>query len=100
MKVREGLEIDDERLADICHRYGVARLDLFGSALREDFRAGSDIDLLYEFKPDARVGWEIYDLQCELEKLFGRPVDLVGRRSIHWYIRDEILAEARPLHAA
>lgn len=100
MKIREGIEIDDQRLADICRRYGVARLDLFGSVLREDFGAASDIDVLYEFEPDAHIGWEIYDLQCELAELFGRQVDLVGRETIHWYIRDEVLAEAKPLHAA
>lgn len=100
MRIRDGLEIDDVRLADICRRYRIARLDLFGSVLRDDFGPDSDIDVLYEFKPDAHIGWEIVDLQQELEDLVGRRVDLVGRGSIHWLIRDEVLASARPLHAA
>jgi predicted nucleotidyltransferase len=100
MKIRDGLEVDERRLAEICRRYGVVRLDLFGSALHDDFTDDSDIDLLYELRPDARLGWEIVDMQRELEELFGRKVDLVGRQSIHWYIRDDVLAEARLLHAA
>jgi predicted nucleotidyltransferase len=100
MKIREGLEIDDQRLADICRRYGVARLDLFGSVLREDFRAGSDIDLLYEFEPDAHIGWEIHNLELELAELVGRPVDLVPRRWLNSSFRDEVLAETLEIYAA
>lgn len=100
MEIREGLEIDDDALADICRRYHLKGLWLFGSSARGDFRADSDIDLLYEFAPDEHIGWAIVHLKEELEKLFGRDVDLVSRHFIHWYIRDEVLAEAKPLHAA
>lgn len=100
MKIRKGLEIDDDALADICRRYHLAGLWLFGSSARGDFTTESDIDLLYEFAPGAHIGWAIVDLKRELEELFGRDVDLVSRKFIHWYIRDEVLAEAKPLHAA
>lgn len=100
MRIREGLEIDDDRLADIRRRFHVRELALFGSVLREDFGPHSDVDLLYALEPGARVGWEIFDLQLELEALIGRPVDLVGKKTVHWYIRDRVLAEARPMYAA
>jgi predicted nucleotidyltransferase len=91
----------DAALVDgICARYGIARLEVFGSAARGESRPGSDLDLLYELRPGARLGWEIDDLADELSALFGRPVDLVARRAIHPRLRDAILQEARPLYAA
>lgn len=100
IRVRDGIEVDGGRLSEICARYGVRELSLFGSALGPDFGPDSDVDLLYTLDEDARLGWEIVDLAAELEVLFGRPVDLVGRNSIHWLIRDDVLATARTLHAA
>lgn len=100
MKLREGLEVDGERLADICRRYGIAELWLFGSVLRDDFGPDSDVDILYVLEPDANLGWEVVDLQDELEDLFGRPVDLVPKRWLHHMIRDQVLGSARPVHVA
>lgn len=53
MEIRPGLDIDADRLAEVCRRYGVAQLALFGSALDDDFGPDSDIDLLYVLQPDA-----------------------------------------------
>lgn len=91
--------VDLERIGEICQRYGVARLDVFGSASRGDDRPGSDIDLLYELAPGARLGWEIDELADELAGALGRPVDLVSRRALHRRLRDAILAEASLLYA-
>ena len=44
-------------IAELCRRYQVAELSLFGSALRDDVRAESDVDLLVEFEPDAEIGF-------------------------------------------
>ena len=66
-------------LADFCNRHHIRRLSLFGSALREDFRPDSDVDLLIEFQPGHTPGWEIVDLEEELSDLFGgRRVDVVN----------------------
>jgi predicted nucleotidyltransferase len=91
---------DHERLADVCRRFGVSRLDVFGSVSRGDDRDESDVDLLYELAPDAKLGWGIEDLAVELERLLGRPVDLVSKRALHPALRDAVLGEARPLYAA
>ncbi len=80
-------------------------LAVFGSALREDFDANSDVDLLVTFAPDA--DWSLLDhvkMQHELADLLGRSVDLVSRRAIessHNPIRKrEILGSARTVYAA
>lgn len=93
-------QIDLERLREVCERYGVASLEVFGSVARGEDHIGSDIDLLYVLRPGARLGFRMFDLEDELASILGRPVDLVARRSINAYIRDQVLAEAQPLYAA
>ena len=100
VRIREELDIDEDRLAEICQRYGVAELSLFGSVLRDDFGPQSDVDVLYVFEPDAKIGWEIVDLQDELEALLGHPVDLVPKTRVHWLIRDDVLSSAEVVYAA
>ncbi len=50
------IAVDREKLVDLCHRYHIRRLALFGSVLRDDFRPGSDVDVLVEFEPGQVVG--------------------------------------------
>ncbi|MEX1264310.1 MAG: nucleotidyltransferase family protein [Actinomycetota bacterium] len=95
-----GLDINLERLGEICQRFGVARLEVFGSASRGEERPDSDVDVLYELAPGARLGWNIEDLTDELSDLFGRPVDLVSRKALHERLREAVLAEALVLYAA
>lgn len=51
-------------------------------------------------KPGVRLGFRLFDLEDELTDLFGRPVDLVARRSVNKYLREQVLADAQPLYAA
>jgi len=100
MLARNHIEIPDEALAELCHRYHVRELALFGSVLRDDFRPDSDIDVLVEYEPDARATlFSHYDLQQELEQLLGRPVDLVSKGGLKPLIRDEILGSAEAIYA-
>lgn len=94
------LDIDRDRLRDVCERYGVASLEVFGSVARGEDRVDSDLDLLYVLGPGTRLGFRLFDLEDELADVFGRPVDLVARKSINKYLREQILADARPLYAA
>jgi len=94
------MSLDMERLREVCQRYGVVRLEVFGSSARGTAGPGSDIDLLYTLAPGARLGWEIEDLVSDLEAVLGRPVDLVSRRALHARIRDQVLQEAQPFYAA
>lgn len=95
-----GFAVDLERLRDICSRYGVSRLEVFGSVSRGEESPGSDIDVLYELAPDSRLGWDIEELADELSELLGRKADLVSRNALHDRLRDEVLSEARLLYAA
>ena len=94
------LDVDRDRLREVCERYGVASLEVFGSVARSDNRPDSDIDLLYVLKPGTRLGFRLFDLEDELTAVFGRPVDLVARTSVNTYLREQVLAEARTLYAA
>jgi len=94
------LAVDVKRLREVCERYGVARLEVFGSVSRGEDRPDSDIDLLYELKPGSRLGFDYFDLVDDLAELIGRPVDLVARDEINKYIREQVLHDARPFYAA
>jgi predicted nucleotidyltransferase len=72
-----------DAIRDLCRRWKVRELALFGSALGERFRPDSDIDLLVTF--DAGAEWSLFDhvrMQQELSALLGREVDLVSRRGV------------------
>ena len=67
-------------IADVCRRYAVARLDLFGSAAAGSFDPGrSDLDFLVAFYPHPTLSRfdQYFGLREALEALFGHPVDLV-----------------------
>ena len=66
-----------------CRRWKITRIELFGSALRDDFRPDRDIDLLVTFEKDAPWSlFEFVDMRDELQGIFGRKVDLVERAAI------------------
>lgn len=72
-------------IATICAKFGIARLEVFGSAARaEDFvEDKSDADFLVEFLPTVQPGLvEFFGAKAELEKLLGREVDLVQWNAI------------------
>ena len=96
----ETLDVDRVRLDALCRRFGVVRLDVFGSVARGEAGPGSDVDLLYELAQGRSLGWEIEDLSQDLADLFGRPVDLVSRKALHPLIRDQVLADAEPFYVA
>ena len=77
------IEIPKDKLADFCHRWKVAELAVFGSVLREDFSAASDIDVLVTFAPDAQHSlFDLVDMKEELQVIFGREVDLVEKAGL------------------
>src|SRR5713101_6051822 len=87
-------------IADICRRFGVRELSLFGSALSSNFRENSDLDFLVEFEANANVGLLRFgQLQLELESLLGRKVDLVSKSGLKPMIRDGVLQAAERVYA-
>lgn len=87
-------------LDDVCSRYGIARLEVFGSVSRGSSGPESDIDLMYELKPGAHLGWDIENLAIELGRVLGREVDLVSRKALHPRLRESVFAEGKLLYAA
>src|SRR4051794_2203896 len=96
-----GIAIPEQQLAELCRRYHVRELALFGSVLRDDFGPDSDVDVLVEFEPDAPIGLlEYIRLQRELATLFERDVDLVEKVGLKRFVRDNVLQSAQVLYAA
>jgi hypothetical protein len=77
------IAIPEEAIRDFCRRWQVREFTLFGSVLRDDFGADSDIDVLISFRPETQRGFtQLAAMRKELEKLWGRRVDLVDRRLV------------------
>ena len=93
------VKLPEKEIADFCQRWQIVELSVFGSILRDDFNANSDIDFLFTFSPEARWGlFKVMEMQQELEQLVERPVDFVSKRAIehshNWLRREEILGNA------
>ena len=94
-----------DRISTVAQRWGVEAFDLFGSALGDAMRPDSDVDVLVEFKPDVRRSlFDLVEMEEDLARVFGRPVDLLTRHGVaqsrNVLRRDAILASARPLYRA
>jgi len=91
-------------IAALCRRFGVKRLDLFGSAASGGFDPSrSDFDFLVDLGEQASAAYvdAYFGLQESLEGLLGRPVDLVTDRSLtNPYLRRNILQTRQPVYAA
>jgi predicted nucleotidyltransferase len=99
------LGLSEQEISGFCQRLRITEFALFGSVLRDDFDADSDLDILVAFAPDA--DWSLLDhvkMEQELEALLGRKVDLLSRRSVershNWLRRREILDTAEVVYAS
>ena len=88
------VDIPSERIAEFCRRHHIRRLALFGSVLRDDFTADSDLDVLVEFEEGHTPGLAFFGMQEELSEILGRPVDLNTPGFLSRYFRDAVLREA------
>jgi uncharacterized protein len=90
-----GISFPAEQIAGFCRQHRIRRLSLFGSILREDFTDQSDVDVLVEFEPGARVGLlRLAGIEEDLSKLLGRKVDLNTPGFLSPYFRSQVMAEA------
>lgn len=83
-----------ERIAEFCRKHHIKKLAIFGSALRLDFRADSDIDVLVEFATGHVPGLAFFAMADELSEILGRKVDLNTPQCLSRYFRDKVLQEA------
>lgn len=94
--------IPEQELVDFCNRWQVRELSVFGSVLRNDFSAGSDIEVLVSFDPAAPWSlWDLTTMQDQFSTLCGRPVDLVEYEGLrNPFRRERILNSRTVLYAA
>lgn len=94
------VDIPQDAIAEFCRQHAVRELALFGSVARGDANSGSDVDVLIDLRPDARIGLVGFQrMRDELAQIFGRPVDLVTRDGLNRHIRESVLGEARIVYA-
>ena len=86
------IPIDRNKIAAFCRARGIVRLSLFGSITRDDFTAQSDVDVLADFDPQARPGWDYFLYGEQLAEIIGRRVDFCSKLSP--YIEPQIRKEA------
>jgi len=94
------VDVDRSLLAAFCRRRHIRELAVFGSAVRDDFGPESDVDVLVEFEPEARIGFlAMARAARELSSLFGRKIDLIPKSGLKPRLREPILAAAEVLFA-
>jgi hypothetical protein len=96
--------IPQKEIDAFCQRWQVVEFALFGSILREDFDSDSDVDVLLSFREGAgHTLFDIVKMGDELEKIFGRKVDILTRKSVeqseNYIRRHEILSSAQVVYA-
>lgn len=94
--VKHLLKTRKNEILEIAAKHGVTSIRVFGSVVRGESKPESDIDFLVEVGP-VHSPWFPAGLIADLEDLLGVPVDVVTKNSLHWYIRESVLEEARPL---
>ena len=94
------IAVDRDRIAEFCRRNHIRRLAFFGSVLRDDFRADSDVDVLVEFEPGMKVGLRFFAMERELADILGRKVDLNTPGFLSEEILKDALTEAEILYVA
>ncbi len=94
-----------KQIEDFCQRWNITELAAFGSVLRDDFKPGSDVDVLVTFAADTH--WTLFDMarmRDELSRILAREVDLLSRRGVEAsrnpIRREAILSSAQVIYAA
>lgn len=93
-------QLKKDKIAAFCREKHIRRLAFFGSVLRKDFRADSDVDLLVEFEPEHTPGFiRLAGMERELSELLGcRKVDMRTLEDLSRYFREEVIAKAEELY--
>ena len=92
---RSHINIPSEQISEFCRRNHICKLALFGSVLRDDFHADSDVDVLVEFEPGYPVGFiRLAGIERELGQIIGHKVDMRTPADLSRYFRDEVVRSA------
>jgi predicted nucleotidyltransferase len=100
--MKNHIMLPKEQIADFCRKWKIKEMAIFGSALGDDFRPDSDVDVLIVFDDSAK--WSLFDhiqAEEELKELIGRKVDLVEKKTIrNPFRRHHILNHSEVIYAA
>ena len=96
MGILEIIQDKKEQVLALAARHGASNVRIFGSVANGTAETDSDIDFLV----DLETGCSLFDLGgllMDLQQLFGRKVDVVTENGLHWYIKERIISEAKPI---
>jgi predicted nucleotidyltransferase len=94
------IQIPQDKLTEFCQRHHIRKLSLFGSVLRDDFTAKSDVDFLVEFEPETRVTFlDLAGMEIELSDLIQRKADLRTPKELSRHFRQDVLDKAMVQYA-
>ena len=99
---KKRFRIPRKKISEFCRHWNVVEFALFGSALRDDFRPDSDVDVLVTFSGEAQISlFDLVQMKLDLEKIFHRPVDIIEKDTLENPFRKrEILRTAQVIYAA
>jgi len=96
MGIPEIIQDKKEQVLALAARHGASNVRIFGSVANGTAKMDSDIDFLVDLEP-GRSLFDLGGLLMDLQQLFERKVDVVTENGLHWYIKDSILSEAKPI---
>ena len=96
MGIEQILKQKRDDILKIASHYGARKVRVFGSVVRGEARPDSDVDFLVELE-EGRSLMDLGGLLMDLQKLLGRNVDIVTEKGLHWYIKQQVLQEAKPI---
>jgi predicted nucleotidyltransferase len=96
------LKVPKEKIAEFCLKHHIRKLAFFGSVLRDDFRADSDVDVLVEFESGCVPGFiGLAGMEHELSEILGgRQVDMRTPQDLSRFFRQKVISEAKVQYAA
>jgi predicted nucleotidyltransferase len=96
--IEQNITLPYAEIETFCQNHHIRKLALFGSVLRDDFAADSDVDVLVEFEPGHTPGWEFVTMQDELSDILGLPVDLNTAGFLSRHFRQQVLTTAQVVY--
>ena len=96
MGIAEIIQDKKEQILALAAKHGASNIRVFGSVANGTADQDSDIDFLVDLEQDRSL-FDLGGLLMDLQQLLNRNVDVVTENGLHWYIKDRILSEAKPL---
>jgi predicted nucleotidyltransferase len=96
MGIAEIIDKQRDQILALAAKRGAFNVRVFGSVARGEANPDSDVDFLVDME-DGRSLFDLGGLLYDLQELLQRKVDVVTEAGLHWYIKDRVIKEAKPL---